>query len=190
MKTQNIFLLLLFYLLHSCVSEKHLEFNDVPINGSLNVFSNELIKLGFTEPQLINENQIRLNGIFLERKCEIYVYGTSKSQTVYEVRVNMPGEVRDSLEYSYERIKNIFSSKYGMGTSKYQQFRNSERFLFNEPKLIRHISPGDFTRFKTDSGEIIIEVQDGYISITFSDKLNNEIRKLETKERNKNSVAN
>jgi hypothetical protein len=182
MKTRKIFLFLLIILLNGCRSEKHLEFMNVPINGNLDKFVNELIKLGFTEPRSVSENQIRLNGIFLDKSCEIYVYGTARSQTAYKVRVNLPGEAHDSLEYSFGKLQKLYSSKYGTGTNRYKQFQNAERFLFNEPKLARHVSTGDLTRYTTDSGDIAVEVRKGYISITYLDKLNNEIRKRESEE--------
>jgi hypothetical protein len=179
MKTQIIFLLLFIAVLNGCLPEEHLEFNNVPINGHPDKFAIELNKLGFTEPQITKENQIKLNGVFLEKNCEIYVYGTSKSRTAYKVTIILPKEVRDSLEYSFGKIQKLYSSKYGNGTSKYQQFRNAERFLFNEPKRIRHLSKGDFTRYTTDSGSISIEVMEGYLSITYLDKLNYDISKSE-----------
>ena len=52
-------------------------------------------------------------------------------------------------------------------------------FLFNEPRRIRKLSPGDFTRYTTDSGNIILEARGRYISITFLDNLNDEIREKE-----------
>jgi hypothetical protein len=182
MKTQNIFLLHLIILFNGCLSEEHIEFNNVPINGHPDKLANELNKFGFTEPQLTIENQIKLHGVFLDKYCEIYVYGTRKSQTAYKVTVILPREVRDSLEYSFGKIQKLYSSKYGKGTSKYLQYKNAERFLFNEPKLIRHLSIGDFTKYTTDSGSITLEVREGYISITYLDKLNNEISKSEIEE--------
>lgn len=179
MKTQSIFLLLFIASLNGCLPKEHMEFISVPINGNPDKFATELHKLGFTEPQITKENQIKLNGVFLEKDCDVYVYGTRKSQTTYKVTIIMPKEVRDSLEYNFGKIQKLYASKYGNGTSKYQQFRNAERFLFNEPKLIRHLSTGDFTKYTTDSGSISIEVQEGYLSITYLDKLNNEISKSE-----------
>jgi len=179
MKPNNIFLFLIFLLLIGCSREEHIEFNNIPIDGNLIDFGDELIKLGFTNKKQTEENQIMLRGVFLERDCEVYVSGTRKSQKAYKVIVNLPGEVRDSLEYSFDKMQKLFTAKYGRGTSKYQQYRNSERFLFNEPKRTRRLSKGDFTRFTLKSGIIIMEVRDGYISITYSDKLNTEISKLE-----------
>lgn len=189
MKTQNTSFQLLIILLCGCSSKKHLEFNNIQINGQLNKFVNELIKLGFTEPQLTKENQIKLSGEFLEKNCEIYVYGTGQSQTAYKVRVNMPGEVQDSIESRFGKTQQLYSIKYGNGTSKYQQFQNAERFLFNEPKRIRHLSTGDFTRYTTGAGVITMEVEDRYIFLTFLDRQNNEIWKRETGEGKQKSVS-
>jgi len=182
MNTQNIFLLLFLILLNGCSPKKHLDFSNIPINDKLDKFVNELIRLGFVEPQLLNENQIKLKGDFLEKSCEIYVFGTKKSQTAYKVRVNLPGEVQDSIEYRFDKIQQLFTSKYGTGISKYQQFQNAERFLFNEPKRIRHLSPGDSTRYTTASGVITLAVRNLYISITYLDKQNMEIWKRESGE--------
>lgn len=179
---QNIYFLLLVILLNGCSSEEHIEFNDVPINGHPVKLAAELNKLGFTGPQLTGENQIKLQGVFLEKNCEIHVYGTRKSQTAYKVIVILPGEVPDSLESSFGKIQKLYSSKYGKGTNRYLQYQNAERFLFNEPKLRRRLSTGDFTRYTTDSGSITVEVQKGYISITYLDKRNNEIGKSEMEE--------
>lgn len=171
--------LLLVVFLSGCISEQHLKFLNVPINGSIAEFANELIKLGFTEAPKMEENQLKLNGMFIEKKCEIDLYGTRKSQTVFKVIVNMPAENRDSLNAAFSRIQKVCSSKYGLGRSEYKQYRNSDRFHFNEPRRIRQLNAGDFTRYTKASGIIIVEVHSGSISITFTDKLNSEIQKRE-----------
>jgi len=190
MKSLNIFLLLLIFIVNSCSSspEEHLVFNDIPIHGNPAQFANELTKSGFTISQVTEENQIKLNGVFLEQNCEIYVYGTKKSQLAYKVRVNLPAEVRDTLQLSFEKLQKLYTSKYGKGKTRYQQYRNPERLLFNEPRLKRQIKKGDITRFTTDSGHITIEVRDGYISITYLDKINNEVRKREIEEENNKEI--
>lgn len=182
MKRQKFFLFSLFIFLNGCFSEEHLEFNNVPINGSVDKFANDLINLGFAKTELKEENQIILNGVFLEKDCEIYVYGTRKSQTAFKVTVNLPKEVRDSLENSFGKMQKLFSSEYGRGTNRYQQYKNAERFLFNEPKRIRHVRIGDITIYTAKSGKIILEVRDGFISVTYLDNVNNEISKREMKE--------
>lgn len=182
MKTKNIIFLLIIISLNGCSSIGHMEFMKIPINGKIDKFVNELIKLGYTEPQLVKENQIKLNGVFLEKNCEIYVYATKKNQTVYKIRVNLPVEIQDSLQSSFEKIQKIYSSEYGIGTTRYKQYRIRERLMFNEPGLARHLMKGDYTRYFTASGDITVEVQDGYISITYIDNVNYEIRKKESEE--------
>ena len=59
------------------------------------------------------------------------------------------------------------------------QYRNSDRFHFNEPRRIRELNAGDFTRYSTASGSIIVEVLTSSLSITFTDKLNSEIQNSE-----------
>jgi len=179
MKTRIFFLFLLLNFLNGCSSEQHMKFLDVPINGSIDKFADELIKLGFTVAPLKEENQLKLTGMFIEKQCEIDLYGTSNSQTVYRIKVSIPTENRDSLDVSFGKIQKLCSSKYGIGRSEYKQYRNSNRFHFNEPRRIRQLNPGDFTRYITASGIIIVEVQTKSISVTFTDKLNSEIQKSE-----------
>lgn len=182
MKTRNIIVFLILILLNGCASIGHMEFENIPINGNLDKFVNKLIKLGYTEPQQVKENQIKLNGVFLKKKCEIYVFATKKNQTVYKVRINLPGEVQDSLQLSFEKIQKRYSSEYGIGTTRYKQYKIRERLMFNEPGLARHLMTGDYSKYVTASGEITVEVQDGYISITYVDNVNYEIRKREAEE--------
>jgi len=180
MKIQNIFLFVIIILFGSCSSKDHLIFNNVPIDGHLGKFASELTKLGFIISDSTKKNEIILNGEFLNKDCKIYVFGTNKNNVAYKVIVELPTEVHDSLEYSFGKIQKLYSSKYGIGKSRYQQYRKRERLVYNVPR--RDIRIGDFTEYTTDSGYITIEVREGYISITYLDKLNNEIRKREMDE--------
>jgi hypothetical protein len=108
--------------------------------------------------------------------------GTDKNNVAYKVIVEFPVEGRDSLEANFGKVQKLFSIIYGPGTSRYQQYKKRESLLYNVPGLKRDIRKGDFTRYITESGEVIIEVQEGYISITYIDKLNNDIRKSEVDE--------
>lgn len=187
MKSLNISLFVLIILLSSCSSKEHLLFNTIPIDGHPQKFVSELIKTGFIISDSTKKGEIVLNGKFLNKDCKIYVFSTNNILT-YKVTVELPGEIPDSLQNSFERLQKLYASKYGMGKTRYQQYRNPERFMFNEPALKRQIRKGDSTRFTTDSGYITILVRDGYISITYLDKMNNEIRKREIAEENKEEV--
>ena len=182
MKTHIFILLALILIMNGCLSDKHMEFEKIPINGTIDNFANELIKSGFTNPQKLNDNQIKLSGVFLERSCEIYVLGTNQNQTAYKVRVNLPFESKDLLESGFFEIQQLYTSQYGNGLSRYHHYRNADRFLFNEPKRIRELTQGDFTRFTTRTGVITLVVRVGYISITYLDRKNGEIWKRESGE--------
>jgi len=189
MNKQNVFLFVIFILLMSCSSKKeHLLFNNVPIDGHLDKFASELTKLGFIRSDSATKNEIILHGEFLNKDCTINVWGTKKNNVAYKVIVGLPGEVPDSLQYSFEKIQKLYAALYGIGESRYQQYRHPERLLFNEPGLKRQIRKGDYTRYTTDSGYITVEVEEGYISITYIDKLNYEIRKREREEENKKEL--
>ncbi|MEI6142333.1 MAG: hypothetical protein WCP85_23870 [Mariniphaga sp.] len=179
MKKQKIFFFLLLILLTSCSSKDHLIFNNTRINGNLKIFVNELTKLGFIVSDSTKRNEIILNGKFLNKDCKIDAFGTEKSNIAFKVIVDMPEESPDSLGTSFGKLQKLFTIIFGPGTSRYQKYRLRESLLFNVPRLKREIRKGDYTRFITELGEVIIEVQDGYISITYVDKLNDDIRKNE-----------
>jgi hypothetical protein len=129
--------------------------------------------LGFAISDSVKKNEIILRGEFLGKDCTIDVFGTEDNDLAYKVIVNLPGEVHDSLQSDFGKIQKLFSLKYGTGNSKYQQYKRRERLLYKVPA--RNVMMGDFTKYTTDSGEITVEVQEGFISITYVDKLNHEI---------------
>lgn len=182
MKPRYIFLYIIIILLTGCSSKEHLVFNGVPIDGSIDKFAGELTKAGFIISASTIKNEIILKGKFLNKECKISVLGTSKNNVAYKVIVELPEEVNDSLENSFKKMQKLFTSSYGGGTTRYKQYKNPERLLFNEPGLKRQIRKGDYNRYNNGSGIVLMEVQDGFISITFLDRMNNEIRKREKAE--------
>lgn len=190
METRNIFLLVLFLMLSSCSSREHLVFDTVVMDGPLDKFAGELTKLGFYLTDSTKSDEIILHGKFLNRKCKICVYGATTKSIVYKIVVELPVEVQDSLQHSYGEIQQLYTSQYGTGTSRYQKYKKRERLLFNEPGLAMEIRVGDFTKYTTPHGDVIIEVKEGYISITYLDQLNNEIKIKETAEKKTNEKSN
>jgi hypothetical protein len=185
MKPRNIFLFVIIVLLSSCSSKEHLEFNGVPIDGSIDKFATELTRMGFIISDSTLKNEIILNGKYSNKDCRISVFGTSNNKLAYKVIAELPEEDNDSLENSFKKMQKLLSSTYGTGTTRYKQYKDPERLLFNEPRLKRQIKQGDYTRYNNGSGIVLMEVQDGFISITFLDKMNNEIRKREKAEADK-----
>lgn len=158
-----------------CSSRGHLKFQGIPINGTLESFTEELKNIGYKEAKAEREDQIKFSGRFLDRDCNVYLSTTNKSKTPYMVRVDFQKEHHDSIKYSYERFKKHCASILGPGASKYQQFSYSSRFLFNEPKLAREPKNGDYTRYLGSKGSVFLEVRYDYLSIIYLDKRNNEL---------------
>lgn len=179
MKPQIIFTFLLIIVLAGCSSTQHLAFNDIPIDGKLDKFAEEMVKSGFSDLKRITENQVQLKGKFLEKDCYIDVFATGKNQHVYKVIVSLPREVQDSVNASCEKLQKLFTAKYGRPKNVYKQFQNSSRFLFNERKITRKLAIGDHCKFYSDSGYITIELRDGYIAVVYLDRLNYDARKKE-----------
>jgi len=175
----NIFILTLVVLITGCSSHKHLAFENIPVDGNLETFLKEMEGLGFQKERSYEKDQAAFSGVYCEKPCGIIVSTTPKSKTVYRVVVNLQKETHDSIKATYERLKKRCALNYGEGASIYQQFHNSPRFLFNEPKLVREPKPGDYTRFMIRSGTIFLEVRLDYLSITYIDRKNNLINKKE-----------
>ena len=178
MKT-NVFIFSIIILSIGCSSRNHLKFQGVPINGDLTVFTEELVRMGYQTAQTEEEDKMKFTGKFLEKDCSIYLSTTKESHTPYMIRVDLQEEPYDSLKISYERLKEYCASILGPGASKYQQFNNSARFLFNEPKLARDPKNGDFTRYLGRAGNVYLEVKFDYLSITYLDKKNSELSVVE-----------
>lgn len=173
MSKGKIVLYVILALLIGCSSKEHLLFNKVPIDGQLNKFAGTLTKLGFILADSTKSNEIILQGELFNKVCKIHVLGTNVSNLAYKVIVSLPEEEHDSLQADFEKLQKQFSLKYGMGYSKYQQYKKRERLVYKVPA--RNVMTGDYTRYTTDSGEIAVEVMEGFISITYTDKLNNEV---------------
>lgn len=181
MHKRNFFKMKIFIILSivvlstACSSNGHLKFLGIPINGDLKSFTEALKKKGYQEAPVDGKDQMKFTGKFLEKDCEVYLFATDKSKTPYMVRVDFPKESHDSVKYSYERLKNHCASILGPGASKYQQFNNSSRFLFNEPKRVIDPKNGDYTRYLSRRGSVFLEVKFDYLSITYQDKKNGEL---------------
>jgi hypothetical protein len=153
------------------------------MDGPLPKFAVELTKQGFIISDSTQIDAIILHGEFLNKECRIGVFGTGKDHITYKIVVQFPGEVSDSLQHHFGKLQQLYTSKYGNGTSRYQKYKKRDRLLFNEPGLTREIRVGDFTKYTTPAGDFTIEVKEGYISITYLDKQNNEMRVRETEEK-------
>src|SRR5665647_174295 len=130
MKTRNIVSILILILINSCSPKEHLIFNNVPVDGPLDKFANALTLSGLIISDSTKKREIILKGDFLSKDCEIHVFGTENNDLAYKVIVSMPVEVHDSLQSYFGQMQKLFTLKYGLGTSKYQQYIKREKLLY------------------------------------------------------------
>jgi hypothetical protein len=95
----------------SAFAQQHLKFKNLPIDGSLESFTEKLVVAGFTA------DSKRSNYQFLKGKfagidgCKIFAY--TSPDKVYEVEVDFPSYTLNNV--LYDRLKSMYTYKYGKG---------------------------------------------------------------------------
>lgn len=115
---KRIFIALLF--VFSCIgamaqnANEHLKFMGIPINGTLESFTQKLVAKGMKR-QLGWDNTVVFRGTFAgERNCEVYVNRVPSRNIVYRIVVCLPSrDTWDWLEKDYNEFKEMLTTKYG-----------------------------------------------------------------------------
>ena len=179
--TPPILQLLIVVVLAACGHKAHLNFQKIPIEGTVDHFVGKLIASGFALKDSSKRQEMVLRGDFLGKNSLLHVTGDSVKNVVYKLSVDLPDEGNDSLQAVFGRIQKQFTLWYGQGKSQYQNYKKRERLVYKLPE--RHVVEGDYSKFTTDSGEIMLEVSKGYVTITYLDRLNSPSGK-QTKKQN------
>ncbi len=154
-------------------AQEHLMFKDIALNGDIKSFANELVKQGFVivEPKA---TIIALSGNFVNRKCEVFVCSTKKSNNVWKVAVYLPKEFNwQSIKKDYQSLKEQFIKKYGNGkaqeyfTLPYFEGDEYEMQAINLEKCHYQIY------WQTKEGSISLTISKyGQIMISYEDAIN------------------
>jgi hypothetical protein len=115
---KRILIALLF--VFSCIgamaqnANEHFKFMGIPINGTLESFSQKLVAKGMKRQQCKDNTGI-FSGTFAgERDCGVYVTRIPSRNIVYRVVVFLPSEdTWDRLEEDYNKFKEMLTTKYG-----------------------------------------------------------------------------
>lgn len=93
-------------------NKKHFEFMRIPINGSLESFSYNLLKKGF---KTVNpDSKVLFKGIFAGEEADLSVFTTPISNTVYSVLIYFGDfSTWNSLESTFKNVVDQYSIKYG-----------------------------------------------------------------------------
>ena len=159
-------------------AQEHLTFKGIPIDGKLSTFINKLKSQGFSE-KYTQEYSAILNGKFSGENCEVAVYASQNTKTVYKVVVVVEeSNSWSSLKFTYKEFKSLLTSKYGKGSS-YENFTSpyydGDGY---EMTALRTNRCTYFTEYNTNSGNISLiigHLDEGAILLYYSDKFNSEL---------------
>ena len=115
---KRILIALLF--IFSCIgamaqnANEHFKFMGIPINGTLESFTQKLVAKGMKRQQGWDNTGV-FSGTFAgERDCEVYVNMIPSRNIVYRIVVCLPSkDTWDWLEKDYNRFKEMLTTKYG-----------------------------------------------------------------------------
>ena len=115
---KRILIALLF--VFSCIgamaqnTNEHFKFMGIPINGTLESFTQKLVAKGMKRQQGWDNTGV-FSGTFAgERDCEVYVNMIPSRNIVYRIVVCLPSkDTWEWLENDYKQFKQMLTSKYG-----------------------------------------------------------------------------
>ena len=115
---KRILIALLF--VFSCIgamaqnANEHLKFMGIPINGTLESFTQKLVAKGMKRQQGWDNTGVFRGTFAGERDCEVYVNMIPSRNIVYRIVVCLPSkDTWDWLEKDYNRFKEMLTTKYG-----------------------------------------------------------------------------
>lgn len=161
----------------------HMTFKGIPMSGSLTEFAQKLSQKGFTLVQT-NDDNAKLTGDFAGYKdCQILLFATKETKTIYTVSVLMPRSTSWSkLETNYNALKAMLTQKYGSPKNVVEKFQGISNGESNDVKMY-YLKTDQCTyssTFETSNGKIIISLlylkgEGARTSVTYVDRINNEI---------------
>lgn len=181
--------LLVFFALAMAITTRgqsasdHMTFKGIPMSGSLTEFAQKLSQKGFTLVQT-NDDNAKLTGDFAGYKdCQILLFATKETKTIYTVSVLMPRSTSWSkLETNYNALKAMLTQKYGSPKNVVEKFQGISSGESNDIKMY-YLKTDQCTyssTFETSNGKIIISLlylkgEGARTSVTYVDRINNEI---------------
>ena len=182
-------LIVLFLMLFAFVSvrvgaQEHMMFMKTPIDGTITEFASKMKAKGFVQTE-VAKDVITMEGDFMGQACELYIIGTEKTKTVWQVSVWFDEKYTSwyDLKSDYNDIKDSYIGKYGVQTNNYHFFvkpyYEGDGYEMQAVKLDK-CRYGSF--WDKEDGNIMISIEKfAQISITYQDRLNNQKRKIEKK---------
>lgn len=182
MKRYIVALLMLFATLLPLNAQEHMMFMKVPIDGTITEFASKMKAKGFVQKE-VSKNMIIMKGEFMGQACELYIAGTEKTKTVWQVSVWFDRTYTSwfSLWSGYIDLQYSYVGKYGMPTKDYHFFEKP--YYEGDDDEMRAVRL-DKCHYKTfwdkEDGNIMVSIEKyAQINIVYQDKLNTEKGKKE-----------
>lgn len=183
MKRILIALLLVF----SCIgvmaqnANEHLKFMGIPINGTLESFTQKLVAKGMKRQQGWDDTGI-FRGMFAGKDdCTIYVVKVPLRNIVYKTVVCLPTrDTWDWLEKDYNEFKDMLTSKYGEPLQHSETFKAGV-FTSSDYLKISALKEGKCEYYSTwgfKEGIIVLDIFNGdgssscFVRISYYDAIN------------------
>ena len=185
---KRILIALLF--VFSCIgamaqnANEHLKFMGIPINGTLESFTQKLVAKGMKSKHRAEYVEL-LNGTFAGKMgCNIFVVTVPSRNIVSKVVVCLPSrETWAWLEHDYNEFKQMLTSKYG------EPFQHSETFKagsYTSSDVLKMSSLRDgkceyYTLWKLNEGAIGLEIisiespSSCFVRISYFDAINSTL---------------
>lgn len=169
-------------------TSKHLTFKGVPIDGTLIEFVSKMKQNGFTEMEP-DKGVVMLQGDFASYKgCIAKVTTLQGKDLVSEVTVIFPTQQTwSSLASNYFTLKELLTEKYGQPSESIENFSSYDTKDDGSKMMHVHSDHCKYvTTYKTDKGSIQLSIKSTYssafVTLAYSDKINNDIIKKKAKE--------
>lgn len=179
MKHFLLTLLLTFAVVLCPAQTEHMKFKGIPMEGTLQAFTNKLVDKGFTSVG-IQEGVSLLKGEFAGYKdCTICAVA-DKSGMICKVSVLFPKMDKwGDLEQCYSYYKSMLTEKYGKPTDCVEKFQSS--FVDDDNSKMHELKFDGcnyYSQFEGDNGKIQLEIThqslECYVMLSYFDNANQE----------------
>ena len=165
-------------------ANEHLKFMGIPINGTLESFTQKLVAKGMKREHAW-DNAVLLKGTFAgKRNCEVYVNRIPSRNIVYRIVVCLPSrETWEWLENDYTEFKRMLTSKYG-DPFKYSESFKEGTYVGSDRLKISALKEGKCEYYSTwglNEGFIGLEIfnvdgsSDCCVRLTYIDLINGKL---------------
>lgn len=171
------------------MTQNHLTFLGVEIDGSMTSFVEKMKEKGFTFDSE-SDRITTMKGLFTNKSVDLYIVSTPTTKKVYRVAVVYPEKTSwSSIKSEYNDLKNAYKKKYTL--DKDYNFFLTPYYEGDgyEMQAVRLDKCKYISFFKTERGDIMIEISKfECIKIVYEDDLNSQLDTQESQKAVQNDI--